>query len=121
MWITLPGRTRCRRLPDPLERAEVVGEESAPGQAAEVEDRRVSGRRSVYMGVHQEVVVEAEDRVVERGVVEAELDPRRCDQLADVRHGEANARGESVAYSLLVSAPSHCLAVGISHEQPDPG
>jgi hypothetical protein len=58
-----------------------VVEQLTAGQAAQVQHRGVRGWGAVDVGVDQQVVIEPVERVVERGGVEAKLDPRRADRV----------------------------------------
>jgi hypothetical protein len=71
-----PRRIGCiGLLPHPFKRGLVVVEQPTTRQAAQVQHWRVRGWRAVDVGVDQHVVVEPVDRVVERGGMEAQLDP----------------------------------------------
>jgi hypothetical protein len=53
-------------------------------QAPQVQYGRVRGGSTVDVGVDQHVVVEPVDRVVERGGMEADLNPRGGDRVVEV-------------------------------------
>src|SRR5688500_5058985 len=65
---------RLRAGPDGLEGVRVGVEEAAGAEPAPVQHGRLEGVRAPDVGVHEHVVVEAEDRVVERRAVQGDLD-----------------------------------------------
>jgi hypothetical protein len=74
----------------------------------------VRGRRAVDVGVDQHVVIEPVDRVVERGGVEAKLDPRSTDRVPQVQQAKPDPGGKAIADLFLLAPPTHRFGVRIS-------
>jgi hypothetical protein len=74
----------------------------------------VRGWGAVDVSVDQHVVIEAVDRVVQRGGVEAKLDPRSADRVPQVQQAQPDPGGQALADPFLLSPPTHRVGVRIS-------
>jgi hypothetical protein len=90
-----------------------VVEELTAGQAAQVQHRRVRGWGAVDVGVDQHVVIEPVDRVVQRGGVEAQFDPRSADRVPQLQQAKPDSGGKAIADPFLFSPPTHRVGVRI--------
>ena len=64
-----------------------------------------------------QVVIEA----VERGGVEAKLDPGSADRILQVQQAQPDPGGKAIADPFLLSPPTHRFGVRISEDKAHPG
>ena len=93
-------------------------EQLTAGQAAQVQHRRMSGWGTVDVGVDQHVVIKPVDRVVQRGGVEAQLDPRSADRVPKVQQAQPDPGGKAIADPFLLAPPTHRVGVRIAEGKP---
>lgn len=73
-----------------------------------MQDRRLAGGSAVSVPIDQQVLIEAEQRVVERGVVGADLDTGQVDNVAQVAAMELDTSFESACGAFLLGAEPDC-------------
>jgi hypothetical protein len=77
----------------------------------------VRAGKAVDVGVDDHLVIETEDRVVERGLVEPDLHAVDTVQRSGERKGVADARDDGAPAELLLFAALGCLAgAGIAED-----
>jgi hypothetical protein len=79
----------------------------------------VRGWGAVDVGVDQHVVIEPVERVVERGGVEAKLDPGSADRILQVQQAQPDPGGKAIADAFLLSPPTHRIRVGVPERKAD--
>jgi hypothetical protein len=107
-------------VPDGFEALSVGLEEMACREAAEVQGWGMGALDAVDVGVDDHFVVETEDRVVERGPVEPDLDALDVAQRPVGRQGVADTgRQGAFAEVFFFAAQGYFWAVGVAEQQSD--
>src|SRR5260221_10476340 len=99
--MLLVSRNRCRGFPDPFEAVQVDGRELAAGDLAQVPQWCAGCGHALNVGVDQELVVAAVDRVVQDRLVQAELGARHLAQRPVEDHHVADLRGHGLVDALV--------------------
>ena len=113
---------RLGGVPDAVEALRVGLEQVAAGEAAQVQERGVGAGEAVDVGVDEHLVVEAVDRVVERGAVAADLDAGGAVERLVERERVADLGPErGLADAFVVAAARDFSAGGVAEQQADLG
>jgi hypothetical protein len=96
-----------------------VGVEQAAAEPAQMQQRCVVRVDSPDMRVDQHLVIEPVDRVVERGLVDVDLDSRHAEQRPIVHLRQPTARLDTVAEPFFVASGADSLTLGITERDSD--
>src|SRR5699024_9890599 len=86
--VLLFGGYRPATFPHLGESGHVVVEEPRVSCSSQVYDGVVCGWKTIDVGVYQQGVVEAEQRIVERRLVKTDIDPWSAEHGSQVGHGQ---------------------------------
>src|SRR5699024_8444483 len=87
--------------------------------SSQVYDGVVCGWKTIDVGVYQQGVVEAEQRIVERRLVKTDIDPWSAEHGSQVGHGQLDPGRHRVPDPSLLTTPGHGLRQRVTEENTD--